>query len=433
MPKKLLLKILQSVFLQKGLYFKRSIIFLLFFLISTQLKAQREDSIGQNFENKIDQLISTGIQQKAFPGAQVFLYKKGKVLIDRSYGFHTYDSLREVKPTDLYDLASVTKVMASTLVFMKLYELYDIDLDQKVSVYIPQLRHSNKKNTTFREVLSHSAGWIPYLTHQTTVFRKKGTLKRNTLALKSSSRFPTQISENWWIHKNYTHKIIRRITKTPIESLGTYTYSGLWFFLLPQLTQQLSGLSFDEFLNVHFYHPMELKRITFLPSKKFPMDEIVPTEKDTLFRKQLVKGWVHDEAAAMMGGVSGNAGLFSNANSLYPLLVMLLQRGFYNETQFLKPETVTLFTQRAYPISENRRGLGFDKPSVNKEESRYPSQLASPESYGHTGFTGTFIWVDPQQEAFVIFLSNRVYPFRSQTGLYDLNIRGQLLDYVLEE
>ena len=433
MPRKLLHKILQYAFLNREIHSKQSTIILFLFLIGFLSKTQGQDPKSQNLEDKVNQLIALGIEQQAFPGAQVILYKKDSVLVNQSYGYHTYDSLKEVKSTDLYDLASVTKVMASTLVFMKLYEMYNIDLDQKVSEYVPLLKRSNKKNTTFRQVLSHSGGWIPYLTHQTTVFRKKGTLKRNTLAMKASPRFPTQISENWWIHKNYTAKIFRRIRKTPLESVGTYSYSGLWFFLLPQLTQQLSGLSFDEFLNTHFYTPMGLDRITFLPRKKFPLDEIVPTEQDTLFRKQLVRGWVHDEAAAMMGGVSGNAGLFSNANSLYPLLVMLLQKGTYKENQYLKPETVTLFTQRAYPNTDNRRGLGFDKPSVNKEESSYPSQLASPESFGHTGFTGTFIWADPQQEAFVIFLSNRVYPYRSQTGLYDLNIRGQLLDYVLED
>lgn len=412
---------------------KNVILLLLGIFCFSKTVSQPKDSLPLSLENKVSQLINKGIQQRAFPGAQVLLYKKGQTLLHQSYGFHTYDSLTPVSNTDLYDLASVTKVMASTLVFMKLYELYNIDLDQKVSHYVSLLKHSNKKNTTYREVLSHSAGWLPYIVHQDRVRRKNGSFKNNTLASASSRKYPTQISQNLFIHKNYKKKIMRRIRRTPLSTLGEYKYSGLWFFLLPQLTEQLSGLPFDDFLNRYFYEPMGLERIAFIPSKKFSINEIVPTEIDSLFRKQLVQGWVHDEAAAMMGGFSGNAGLFANAASLKPLLQMLLQMGEYNGKRYLQTETVSQFTQKTYPDSKNRRGLGFDKPETGALVSTYPSKLASPDSYGHSGFTGTFIWADPQQEAIMIFLSNRVYPTRAQNGIYTLNIRGQLLDYLLEE
>ena len=177
---------------------------------------------------------------------------------------------------------------------------------------------------------------------------------------------------------------------------------------------------------------MKLERLTFLPSKKYNKKEIVPTEYDSQFRKQLVQGWVHDEAAALMGGVSGNAGLFSNAASIMPILEMLLNNGTYNGRVYLKAETVALFTKRAYPNSNNRRGLGFDKPNLVGDEVRYPSTLVSESSYGHTGFTGTLIWIDPKKNGFLIFLSNRVYPSRTQQGIYDMNIREQLLDHAFQ-
>jgi CubicO group peptidase (beta-lactamase class C family) len=397
------------------------------------LIAQEIDSKKILLGEKIDQLMDLGIQKNAFPGAQVIIYKKNKVQLHKAYGFQTYDSLVRVEKNQLYDLASLTKVLASTLAFMKLYELYNIDLDQKVSTYIPLLKRTNKKNTTFRQALSHSAGWAPYIAHQNLVLKKRGGFKNRTVSLIQNKKYPIQISNSLFIHKNYSKKITRRIKKTKLTTLGDYKYSGLWFFLLPKMVENLTNLSFNEFLNFHFYKPLELERLTFLPTQHFPKNEIVPTEIDITFRKELVQGWVHDEAAAMMGGVSGNAGLFANAESLTPIIQLLLQKGVYKGKKYLDAETLRVFTQQAYPNSNNRRGLGFDKPSLqNDSDSTYPSILASPTSFGHSGFTGTFIWVDPQNECFIIFLSNRVYPSREYRALYDLNIRGQLLDYAIQ-
>jgi CubicO group peptidase (beta-lactamase class C family) len=225
---------------------------------------------------------------------------------------------------------------------------------------------------------------------------------------------------------------MRRIRKTDIKTVGEYLYSGLWFFLVPELTKELSGLSFESFLKFYFYDPLKLQRLSFVPTRYFPKSEIIPTESDEHFRKGLVQGWVHDEAAALMGGINGNAGLFANASSIAPLLELMLNEGSYKGKLLLKPETIKLFTQRAYPESTNRRGLGFDKPSLSEDEDPYPSNLASPSSFGHSGFTGTFIWVDPSENCFIIFLSNRVYPTRKQRALYKLGIRGKLLDYALQ-
>ena len=406
-----------------------SVLFSLFICYFNNLNAQ-----NRSFSKFLasDSLIHLGIQKKAFPGAQILFFSKDSIRFHKSYGFHTYDSIIKVKNTDLYDLASVTKVLAGTLAFMKLYELFSIDLNEKVANYLPAFKRSNKKKSSFKEVLSHSSGWIPYIAHQNLVRKKNSEFKRRTLKSKKSKRYPTQISDSLFLFKRYPNKIIRRIRKTKISEVGNYKYSGLWFFLIPQITKQLSGISFENFLKMYFYDQLKLDRLTFLPSKKYPKVQIVPTEYDPQFRKQLVQGWVHDEAAALMGGISGNAGLFSNAASIAPILELLLKNGTYNGRVYLKAETVKLFTNRVYPNGNNRRGLGFDKPSLAEDHDSYPSALVSKSSYGHTGFTGTLIWIDPEKDGFLIFLSNRVYPSRSQLGIYKMNIREKLLDNVFQ-
>ena len=405
------------------------VVFSLFICFFNNLNAQNK-SLSKFLAS--DSLIDLGIRKKAFPGAQLLIFSKDSIKFHQSYGFHTYDSIIKVKNTDLYDLASVTKVLAGTLAFMKLYELYSINLNEKVANYLPGFKRSNKKNSSFKEVLSHSSGWLPYIAHQNLVRKKNEEFKRRTLKSKKSKRYPYQISDSLFLFKKYPNKIIRRIRKTKISEVGKYQYSGLWFFLIPQITKQLSGISFENFLKMHFYEKLKLDRLTFLPSKKYPKVQIVPTEYDNQFRKQLVQGWVHDEAAALMGGISGNAGLFSNAASIAPILEMLLKNGKYNGRVYLNAETVKLFTSRVYPNGNNRRGLGFDKPSLNGDHDRYPSNFVSESSFGHTGFTGTLIWVDPEKDSFLIFLSNRVYPSRSQLGIYKMKIREQILDNVFQ-
>ena len=389
---------------------------------------------AKELEFKVDSLIIDGISQHAFPGAQVLMYKGGKVRLHKAYGHHTYNKAIEVNTNNLYDLASITKILGSTLAFMKLYEMYPLAIDQKISDFIPTLKGTNKKRTTFRDIFSHNAGWLPYLTHQNTIYNKKGTFRWHSLSERQSKRYPSPLTDQLFIHKNYPKKIIRRIKRTPVENVGEYLYSGLWYFFMPQFVKELSGMSLDKFLDNYFYKPMELKRMTFLPLKNYGQKEIIPTEIDSLFRKELVHGRVHDEAAALMGGVCGNAGLFANASSVAPLLEMLLNNGNYKGTNYLKPETIALFTGLAYPKTENRRGLGFDKPELEPSEdgSRYPSKKCSPSSFGHAGYTGTFVWVDPEHNCFLVLLSNRVYPSRTHRNLYELGIRGKLLDYVIQ-
>ena len=413
----------------------KKVIFL--FSMVCYLWLQGQDSLSYTLndalEYKINSIVQKGIQQKAYPGAQVLIFKNDSIRLNKSYGFHTYDSITRVENHHLYDLASVTKILGSTLAFMKLYELYEIDLDGKVADYIPLIKNTNKKNSTFREVLSHQAGWLPYIEHQNTVRRKNGKFRRRTLSSNQSKRYPDPLSDSLFIHRKYKKKIIRRIKRTPVEKIGEYRYSGLLFFLLPSMVQEMSGQPFDAFLDHHFYKPMGIERLTFNPSFYFEKEEIVPTEKDSLFRKTLVHGWVHDEAAGLMGGVSGNAGLFANASSLAKLLEMFLNVGQFGGKQYLKPETINLFSSRAYPKTENRRGLGFDKPTLDTiARNRHPSIKSSYSSYGHEGYTGNTVWVDPINCCFMVFLSNRVYPTRENRNIINrLKIRSHIMDVAI--
>ena len=409
-----------------------SIYYCFLFTYITCFSQEFKRKIESPFSQKIDSIINYGIQRKAFPGGQVLIYKRDSILISKSYGYHTYDSLIPVKANDLYDLASVTKILASTLALMKLYELYNIDLEAPFSNLFPLLKRGNKKNHSLKQILSHSAGWIPYLTHQNLVYKKNGGFRKKTLSHSKSFDFPDQVIDCLFVHKDYQSKIFRRIKKTNITKQGEMVYSGLIYFFIPALVKKISGLSFRKFLSYHFFEPMGLDRITFLPTQKFSKIDIVPTEKDSIFRKQLVHGWVHDEAASLMGGISGNAGLFANTKSIFPLIKMLIQNGLYDEKRYLNAETISLFTKRTFPNGTNPRGLGFDKPSIEYDKERYPSAMVSAESFGHSGYTGTMVWVDPTHKFFLILLTNRVYPYRTQRGLYDLNIRSSILDYAVQ-
>lgn len=376
--------------------------------------------------SRLDSLINDAITRKAFPGAQLYVYHQGDTLINKSYGFHTYDSITAVSNQHLYDLASLTKVLAGTLSVMGWTAEGLMRPDDPVGFHFPALKKSSKSDHTLREVMAHQAGWQPYISHQNTVFNSAGRPKSRTISQKPSNRYPYPVDTEWYVHKNYPKKIARRIAQTPIANRGTYQYSGLLFFLLPDWSQRVFGRPWTAYLQAEFYTPIGADRLTFRPLARFKPQEIVPTEVDTLFRKKLVHGTVHDEAASMMGGVSGNAGLFGNAHSVAQVAHLLLARGSFKSTSMLPADLVDRFTAQAYPGTNNRRGIGFDKP-----EGNYPSAHLSPESYGHTGFTGTFFWVDPKNDFVVVLLTNRVYPSRAQQGLYDLGIRRKLIDMVL--
>lgn len=400
-------------------------ILLIFLISSSSIFAQNK------FETTIDSILAQAISNKAFPGAQVYIQKKGEVLLHKAYGYHTYDSIQQTTLEDVFDLASVTKTMAATLALMKLYDQGSIELDQRFSSYWPDWQNKKgKKDLSFREVLAHQAGLIPYIVFLKKITRSKGRIKNRWVSRSKITPFNKEAFESLYINDKIEKVIDRKARRSKLGE-KKYRYSGLTFLLYPRMVTQLSNTNFKDYLNRHFYFPLQLTKIGYQPTQWIDKQYIVPTEYDSLFRKTLTKGWVHDENAAILGGVSGNAGLFANTESLAPLLEMLLNKGTYKGKQYLKDTTIEEFTRVQFPENDNRRGLGFDKPLIGNDtlsyDDSYPAPLASTNSYGHSGFTGTFFWVDPDQELIYIFLSNRVYPSRTQRGIYDLAVRKAIL------
>ena len=406
-------------------YFIRNTLIAAITLCGLALHAQQQQ-LG-----KIDSIIDSAIAQKAFPGAQLLIAKGGSLKVHKAFGYHTYDSVQKVELEHLYDLASMTKVLAATLAFMKAYEDLEIDLDSKIKGWFESLKWRRKGRSSFREILSHQAGWIPYIAHQFKVVKKNGGYRTRTLQRQASEDYPIALYDSLYIHKNYPKKIRKRIYRTPVKGEGNYRYSGLWFFLVPDFIKEQYNQPFDAFLANQFYEPIGADRLTFNPYQKYKRSEIVPTEVDTLMRRGLVRAYVHDEAAALMGGVSGNAGLFGNAESVFKVAEMWRLKGVVGESRYLDASTVDVFSAQAYPQNDNRRGLGFDKPDLTLDPP-YPSSLISPSAYGHTGFTGTMVWVDPEAELVIVLLTNRVYPSREQRKLYSLGVREQLIDLALQ-
>ena len=375
---------------------------------------------------KIDSLINSSITLKNFPGAQLFVKYKDSIIINKSYGFHTYDSIIKVDNKHLYDLASLTKVLASTFSLMKLYDENKLELNDKISDYFPELKRSNKKHTTIFESLSHTSGWIPYISHQNFIKKRNGDLKRSIVRNKMHKRFSVQMNNNLFLKNSYSKKLFKRIRKSKLNKVNTYDYSGLFFFYVPKLIHKITGLNFENFFHNTFINKKEIT-LLFNPTNVFSKNIIVPSEYDSIFRKELVHGFVHDEAASFMGGISGNAGLFGNAQSVGSLLNFLGP----NSTMF-KQATVHKFTSYAFKNSKIRRGLGFDKPYSNDEYGEYPNKNLSKDSFGHTGFTGTMFWVDPEKKFTIVFLTNRVYPSRKNQSFYENNVRSKLIDLLLK-
>ena len=376
---------------------------------------------------KIDSLINSSITLKNFPGAQLFVKYKDSIIINKSYGFHTYDSIIKVDNKHLYDLASLTKVLASTFSLMKLYDENKLELNDKISDYFPELKRSNKKHTTIFESLSHTSGWVPYISHQNFIKKRNGDLKRSIVRNKIHKRFSVQMNNNLFLKNSYSKKLFKRIRKSKLNTVNAYDYSGLFFFYVPKLIHKITGLNFENYFYNTFINKKEIT-LLFNPTNVFSKKIIVPSEYDSIFRKELVHGFVHDEAASFMGGISGNAGLFGNAQSVGSLLNFLGP----NSTMF-KQATVHKFTSYAFKNSKIRRGLGFDKPYSNDEYGEYPNKNLSKDSFGHTGFTGTMFWVDPEKKLTIVFLTNRVYPSRENQSFYENNVRSKLIDILIKK
>lgn len=380
---------------------------------------------------RVDSIMTLGIQEQAFPGAQLLVAKHGKIIFHKAYGSHTYDNIQPVGLDDIYDLASVTKITAALPALMKLHGEGKLSLDKPFSAYWkPWQKKDDKKELTVREVLAHQAGLTPYIVFLNEVTKKNGKLKKRWVRDRPNSKFNNQAYENLYIKDGFKKRVYKEINRSKVSAEKKYKYSGLTFLLYPQLVKNIAGMEYSRYLRTNFYYPLGNETMGFKPkTRNFP-NKIVPTEVDTLFRHTLTKDWVHDENAALMGGISGNAGLFATAEDLARLMQMYMNYGTYGGRRYLNETTVKEFIRVQFPENENRRGLGFDKPLLNNSELKlkdsYPAPEASPESFGHSGFTGTFVWADPKDQLVFIFLSNRVYPSRDHRNLYSLNIRTAL-------
>jgi beta-glucosidase-like glycosyl hydrolase/CubicO group peptidase (beta-lactamase class C family) len=378
--------------------------------------------LSSSLLQRIDSIAVNAIDEKVFPGCQVLAVKNGAVIYEKAFGFHTYDNITPVKTTDLYDLASVTKILAAALACMKLYEEEKLDLDKKASRYLPELKGTNKENLTIRSLMTHTSGlqaWIP--------FYKKALQKENIFSRLPSDTFSIQLTDSLWMDKRYREVIWKEIIASPVNPPGTYVYSDLGMIILQKIIEKITGQPLDEYVTSVFYQPLGLHRLMYNPLHRFNKSEIVPTEIDTVFRMQLIHGYVHDPAAAMMGGVAAHAGLFSDAYSVAVIMQMLLNKGMYGGIRFLKEETIEQFTKRQSPT--HRRALIFDRPDEESEKNPV-APSASSSTFGHQGFTGTCAWADPENGIIFVFLSNRVYPSASNNQLSRKNIRPQMMEVI---
>lgn len=390
-----------------------------------------EVGIPRQALDTIIKLVEYGIQEEAYPGAQVLLAKDGIVFFNKSFGYHTYDSTREVRNSDVYDLASLTKIDASTLAVMDLYEEGKFDIDMPLSWYLPYLRNSNKRAKITREILAHQAQfqpWIPFYWKT----KVDNQLNPKIYSKKPKKDFDTQVAKNLYILNSYRDSIFDTIVSSELREKRQYKYSDIGYYLLCDALEKITGQPFDTYVTNKYYKPMGMTTMRYKPLEHFKKDRIAPTEMDTSFRKQLVHGYVHDPGAAMLGGVSGHAGLFSNANDQAKLMQMYLQGGYYGGYQFLRPETIHEFTKQQFPLDENRRAMGFDKPYPEYDSLGPVCESASLKSFGHSGFTGTYTWADPENGMVYVFLSNRVNPDAYNYKLLKMNLRTELHQLVYD-
>ncbi len=382
---------------------------------------------------KLDSIVNQGLSAKAYPGASVLVAKDGKVIYQKTYGAQTYGGV-PVSREDLYDLASVTKVSTSVPALMKLQDEGKFRPDMTLGELYPKFRRSNKANLKLIDILTHQSGlkaWIPFWQNCVDSTRAGGW-KPRTFSTERSRRYPVEVADHLFLHRRYERTIFRQIRDSPVKPGQGYVYSDLSYYLYPQVIKRLTGQNWEDWLKATFYEPLGAGTLTYNARRHVPLARIVPTEYDSLFRKTLIHGRVHDEGAAMLDGISGHAGLFGTANDLAKLMQMYLNYGTYGGRRYIQEATLKQWTGYPFPVEVNaRRGIGFDKPDRKKPGLSAPPS-ASPLSFGHSGFTGTFVWMDPEQQLLYVFLSNRVYPTRNNPKISQLDIRTQFGEMIYE-
>jgi beta-glucosidase-like glycosyl hydrolase/CubicO group peptidase (beta-lactamase class C family) len=365
----------------------------------------------------IDTIVAEGLAKKAYPGCQVLVACKGAVIYAKSFGYYDYGKKQKVTENAVYDLASVTKAAGTLAAVMKMYDAKSFALKSKISEFVPELRKPDKKDLSVEDLLYHQTGFIPTL-----------PLPAHSASDTAGSGFGREVARRYYVSDLFKDTIMQKIADSRLGPKGKYVYSCLNFVVLQQMAEKQAKLPLDQILRTSFCDGLGARKLTYTPLKSIDTLLIVPTEDDGAFRRQLLRGYVHDELAALLGGVSGNAGLFSNANDLAKMLQLFLNRGEYGGERYLSEETVRLFTESKSAVS--RRGLGFDKPEAGNPKLSPCGALAPPSVYGHTGYTGTCFWIDPENRLIYIFLSNRVHPTRANNRLSSLDVRTRIQDAI---
>ncbi|HMX04100.1 MAG TPA: glycoside hydrolase family 3 N-terminal domain-containing protein [Chitinophagales bacterium] len=377
--------------------------------------------------NRIDSLAKACIKVEAAPGCQVLVLKDGNVIYDKAFGSYKYDNKDKVDVSSIYDLASVTKTSATTIMLMDLHDKGLLNLQKTVSDYLPETEGTNIAGLKMQDILTHQAGlpaWVPFYKR---TLNPDGTINPLYYSQTKIPGFTTQVADGIYMRDDYKDSVWNIIEHVDIKE-KKYLYSDLSMYIGRRVAERIANVPLDVYLYQHFYGPLGMQTTCFNPLQRFPKARIVPTENDNYFRYQTVQGYVHDMGAAMMGGVEGHAGLFSDAEDLAILYQMLLNKGYYGGTQYFSPETVALWTKKQ--SSTSRRGLGFDKPEMNGPSPC--SGYASASAFGHQGFTGICVWVDPEYNLVYLFLSNRVQPKAEPNRLSTEGIRNKIMDVIYE-
>ncbi|MBZ9631770.1 serine hydrolase [Salegentibacter sp. LM13S] len=391
------------------------------------------ESVGLNSSklNRIDSIITEAIEKEMTPGAQILIARKGKIVYNKNFGHHTYDKQIPVSDTSVYDLASLTKILATLPLIMEQEEEGIVSFDSKLEEMMPVFQNSNKANIRLQDMLMHYArlkSWIPF--HINTIDRKTRLPSEDYFHKTPSAEFNTRVANEMYLRNDMQDTIINIIKESDLERRLDYKYSDLPFYILKYYLEGYYDQTLHNLTQEKIYKPLGATHTGYLPTSRFPLEQIVPTEFDKLWRRQLIHGVVHDQGAALQGGIGGHAGLFSNANDVAKIMQVYLNNGVYGGKRYLKEETISKFNTCYYCEKNVRRGVGFDKPQLGS--SGPTCNCLSMQSFGHSGFTGTFTWADPEEEIVYVFLSNRTFPDSTNRKLIREDVRSRIQEVIYE-
>ncbi|HPT11542.1 MAG TPA: glycoside hydrolase family 3 N-terminal domain-containing protein [Bacteroidales bacterium] len=381
--------------------------------------------------NRVDSIVKEGLDSMAYPGCEVLIARKGIVVYNKTFGYHTYDTTAPMRSSDLFDLASVSKVSGTTPCLIYLNGEGRFNPNRTLGSYLPYFSGSNKDTITLKDMLTHQSGFVAFIPFYKNTMNADGSYKKGLYSHHFTNKYDVQVADSLFLTRSYRKEIFETIRNSKVGA-KKYLYSDLNFILAAEVVQAISGETVEQFAPEYIYHRLGAYDITYRPMEKYARERIVPTENDQYWRHQQLQGYVHDEGAALLGGVAGHAGLFATGNDLLKLIETYRRMGSYGGEQIFDAAVMKKYTSVQFPENNNRRGLCFDKPSLSNGDDRYPCKSASASSFGHSGFTGTFVWADPDAEITFVFLSNRVYPTRDNSKLSDLNIRTRILQAIYD-